>query len=388
MAFIISFFAACYVEAGAACSPFKVHLHVTLPAAPNLEIPEILPAAWETKIPAKISARSTQSDFARHYRSWLERNPHQLSNNERWQWLTCLDYYTSLDTNMNGIPDWSAISDQMPATSLFPQDPDQDGDGIENVLDADPLKKSVNDKGDASGIPAHLRLTSGEAADLQVKLFREFGILAIDHTDQHSPEVLSEFLFLLRKGFSKTFIAGLNLKYIYAFAGHDPNDTAAAYHWQARALSVSGAQAYKGRSLSEELRLDLLSSLSHELGHAVLFDKLSTTELAQLGADFSGWKPVASSEMQESFFSPVFFQAYPVDGGPNIVSHYAMKNRHEWFAESFAASIITSLGNGGSLGKNWRPALRKPAFAGGTYWADYTRITEPFRNWFQALLKK
>ena len=383
---MLSFFAAGYVEAGAACTPFRVHLSAALPAAPNLEVPAFLPANWEKIIPEKISARSTQKDFARHYKTWLSRFPTRLSDNERWQWLTCLDYYTSLDTNKNGIPDWSAISDEMPATNLFPQDPDQDGDGILNVYDAEPLQKSVNPPTDASGIPAHLRITRAETSDLQVKIFREFGILAIDHTDQHSPEVLTEILFLLRKGFSKEFMKSLNLKYIYAFASHDPYGTKAAYHWQAQAMSVAGLRAYHSE-LSAEARVDLLSSLSHELGHAVLFDKLSTSQLAEVSTSFSGWQPIEKTEIKDAFFSPVFFQALPSNTGRNIVSEYAMKNRHEWFAESFAASMLNNLGASGTLGKNWRQSLRKPTFAGGTYWVDYTRITDDFRQWFGALLK-
>ncbi len=388
LAIVISTFAACHVEAGAACSPFKVHLSAPLPAAPNLELPQVLPDAWEEKLPAKISGRSGHADFAKHYKTWVARSPRAKTAEERWQWLTCLEHYTSLDSNKNGVPDWSAISDRMPATSLFPQDPDQDGDGVLNVLDSNPLTPSETAAADASGIPVHLRITRPETTDLQVKLFREFGILAIDHTDKHSPEVLAEFLFLLRKGFSKKFISSLNLKYIYAFAGHDPGGTAAAYHWQARALSVAGLHSYKGTGMTDEIRLDLLSSLSHEVGHAVLFDKLTTRELSKISADYSGWKPVSNAEIKDEFYSPVFFQALPADTGKNIVSQYAMKNRHEWFAESFAASVINKLGHTGTLGKNWRPALRKPAFAGASYWVDYTRISVDFRNWFETLLKK
>jgi hypothetical protein len=386
LAFVISIFAAGYVEAGAACSPFRVHLQATLPAAPILDVPQQLPDAWEETIAKKISARSGHGDFEKYYQNWKEKNPRRKNAEERWQWLSCLDYYTSIDSNKNGVPDWSAISDRMPATSLFPQDADQDGDGIANVLDAEPLFKAKPEAAPAGEIPAHLKITRPEAAELQAKLFREFGILAIDHTDKHSPEVLREFLFLLHKGFSKKFIAGLNLKYLYAFAGHDPRFTAASYHGQARALSVAGLHSYKGTGLTEELRLDLLSSLSHEVGHAVLFDKLSTRELAQISADYSGWKPVSNSEIRDEFYSPVFFQPMPENTGKNIVSQYAMKNRHEWFAESFAASIINNLGHSGTLGKNWKPVLRKPAFNGASHWVDYTRISGDFRNWINKLL--
>lgn len=386
------------MEAGAACTPFKVHLGVTLPPPPpavSVNTDSALPNNWEYELSHKISKIKTQESFAELYQQWLQKHSGQMSDVERYNWLSCLNYYVNFDTNKNGIPDWSAISDFQPATNLYPQDPDQDGDGIINILDPNPLKAERNPAQaitlSKNTIPQHLKISEPERAEtarLQQELYTEFGILAVDHTDRQSLSVLSELLFLLRNGFTKAFVKSLHLKYIYAFSGHDPSRNIAAYHWQAQALSVAGIQSYREAQLSPRAKMELLAALSHEVGHAVLFDKLKTKELLQISQKFSDWTAAKKISLQRQFFSPVFFEAYPFDEGKNIVSHYAMKNRHEWFAESFSASILNSLGESGKLGEQWKKSLTRIDFSGSDYWSDYTQISRDFRRWFKALITR
>lgn len=357
-----------------------------------MSIPKILPENWEKTISDKIGKIKTQNDFPRFYRDWLINHPRDLTENERYQWLSCLLYYVSIDTNHNGVPDWSAIVDHQPAKILYPEDPDQDGDGMINVLDPEPLTPTKNDKSTAFyQIPSHLiidRRKNPEAFLLQERLFNEFQILAINHTDEHSPIVLRELLFLLQKGFSKEFISDLNIKYIYAFAGHDPARNIAAFHSQAQALSIGGMSSYHEDDMKLQAKIDLLAALSHEIGHAVLLKKLSANALANISARFSDWKEIKNSELGDLFFSPVLFETFNLKQGQNIVSQYAMVNRHEWFAESLAASVLNDLGQSGSLDKNWRNALTKAASETSEYWFDYTKISDDFRQWFRFLMKK
>lgn len=389
--FLFSLFASSVAAAEGSCFPFKVHLHIRLPRPPKLSSPKILPKNWEPTISSKIGKIKTQNEFPRLYKNWLKDHPSDLSEIERYQWLRCLLYYVSIDTNRNGIPDWSAIIDNQPTQVLFPEDPDQDGDEIPNVFDPKPLtptkiEKAVNLK----EIPEHLIIDSQkrpEASLLQEQLFKEFGIFALDHTDEQSPVVLRELLYLLQKSFTKEFISGLNIKYIYAFAGHDPKRNIASYHRKANALSVGGISSYSDYDIKFKVKIDLLSTLAHEIGHAVLFEKLSPNDLANISKRFSDWNTAHNSELSGSFFSPIFFEPFKFKSMRNIVSAYAMKNRHEWFAESFAAAVLHDLGESGALNDNWQDAITKKSFNSSEYWVDYTKISNDFRDWFKLLIK-
>ncbi len=387
------FFFAASLANGEICTPFKVHLGTVLPRAPEIKTPATLPPDWELSISEKIGKVQTQNEFPKLYQTWLQRHPRDLTEQQRFQWLSCLLYYVSIDTDKDGIPDWSAINDHQPAKILFPQDPDQDGDGILNVLDAEPLNPTNKASRLASAeVPLHLKINyrkRPETSLLQQQLYKEFHILAIDHTDEHSPVVLRELLYLLRKGFTKNFVSSLHtIKYIYAFASHDPTRNIASYHLQAQALSVAGMSSYRKAQLNLQEKIDLLAALSHEIGHAVIFEKLSTEDLAQASYKFSGWKNIQNSDLKDSFFSKVFFEPFATIAGNNMVSQYAMSNRHEWFAESLAASVLNDLGQSGLLPKNWKSSLIKRASFDSGYWVDYTRISDDFRGWFRTLLKK
>lgn len=388
--FCLTVFSTCFGEAGSVCSPFKVHLQASAPTPPVLSVPAELPANWEKSISEKIGQIKTQESFPRIYENWLRLHPRELSENERYSWLNCLHHYASQDTNRNGIPDWNTMVDNQPARTLFPADPDQDGDTVENVLDPQPLKK--NPQGHfVAGIPAHLKMSAQkrpEAHFLQERLFKEFRLLAIDHTDEHSATVLKELLFLMRKGFPKKFLSQMRtIKYFYAFAGHHHTGPMASYHWQARALSAGGIAAYPEPILKPQAQIDLLSALAHEIGHAILFEKILPHELAAVSTRYSEWEAVKSDQLKEAHYSPVFFEAFPAKHGRNIVSQYALKNRHEWFAESMAAMIMSALGKSGELSDNWQEKLIKNSESSPQYWADYTKISDDFRDWFKVLMK-
>lgn len=388
---ILSIFSTCNVATGEICTPFKVHNQVRFPDPPEIILPEFFAPNWETDLAAKIGKINTQNEFPEIYANWLKLHPRELSENERFRWLNCLYYYTSFDTDHDGIPDWSAILDRKPTHILFPQDSDQDGDGIENVLDPQPLQKNTL-KNKLAEIPAHLRFDARkrpEATLLQQQIYKEYRILAVDHTDEHSPVVLKQFLLLLQQGFSKPFIKGLkDVKYLYAFAGHSHGGNIASFHWQAQAISVGGMSLYPESDLNDQMKIELLSAFAHELGHAILFEKLKVEELAALSTRFSDWNTLKASQLNASFYSPVLFEAYPQKNGRNFVSQYALLNRHEWFAEATAAALLRKLGNSGGIKTNWQESIKRTDSAGPHFWVNYGRISDEFLDWFKELMKK
>lgn len=336
-----------------------------VPLPPDTSVPSHLEKDWEEKLLTKIGKIKTQQEFPN---IWLDYVTEQknLSDRDRFLWLKCIDYYISQDTNKNGIPDWTAITDNLPAKILFPGEEDIDGDGIPNVLDPNPLDEKIKDA--AKTIPQHLKIKF----EVQEQIYNEFGIIAIDHTDDHSQVVLSELLNLLRTGFAKNWIKNLkNLKYVYAFLGHDPEHRIASYHWQARALSIGGVHIYRGE-LSADQKIELKAALAHEIGHAALLEKLSVGELAEAGKKFGGWG-FSSPPSPFSFYAKIFFAPYAWGSDykkNNIVSSYALTNIHEWFADSFAAYIINKLGQVLQFQNVKR-----------TNWTDYGNLTTDYRQW-------
>lgn len=372
--FVMFLFAAHVANAGAICTPFKVHPKVKLPPAPKGFDQAELSKNTEDLLIGQIGNIKTQSDFPRVYRSWLLTHSLEMTQSERIEWLQCIYYYVKMDTNKNGIPDWDAIIDQKPSRVLYPKDPDQDGDGIKNVLDADPLNVKMGIKTASDKIPAHLKIKRPEVTKLQDELFKEFKIIAIDHTDQHTPLVLEQLLSVLRNGFPKGFQLK-SLNYVYAFSGHDPTRNIAAYHLKAQALSIGGVSAF---SAASDLSA-LTAALIHEMGHAVLFEKVTAQELSAISVQFAGWSPIDSDT--SSFYSVDFFKPYIFPTRKNIVSQYSMKNRHEWFAESFTASLINKLKRRGLFKKTGTSEINH-----SKYGIDYTNLTADFQQWFEHLI--
>jgi hypothetical protein len=321
----------------------------------------------------------------------------------------CRAHYESLDMNKNGLPDWTSLVEGRVSSVMYPNDEDMDGDGVDNVLDPDPIDPKVSRSRLApNGVPAHLAL-AGEAGRFQGELYREFGILAIDHTDRHVPATLQTLLILLRHGIPPGTRARLtSVRYVYAFLGHDPSVNIAAYHRQVRAVSIGGEASYGGREFDEARMVAVMSSFAHELGHAFLFDTMSASELHRLGTRYGNWEKALDPEPATSFLDQSYFRSHPFRKlarlagrskddrtefigkslwrESSLVSEYATKNLHEWFADSFAAGILHRLGEKGKLGENWQRKLtRLPQHPNG-YWVNYNNLSPDFRAWLDERL--
>jgi hypothetical protein len=317
---VLLFSAGVHAQPGeAACSRFRVHLGAALPNVPHSsakrELPEELAAAIKT---------------------W-ERHLDFLKDEERRrEWLACIQEFIYLDTDGDSVPDWTAVADGRPSQVLFPLDPDIDGDGLPNILDPDPYRPNPNFISDSGKVPKHLRI-KGESAKWQAKLWRNFRVLAVDHSDRHRSEVLRTLHSTLGLPAIQSWRRrSQSLRVVYAFESHDPHFQIAAYHPSAAAMSVPGVQGYPApEKFSEAQRCQLTGALVHELGHALLFSSIPARELQEKAARFGDWE---LPESIPTIWSPLWL----VRGllGPRSVSAYSTKNVHEWFAESFAAFVF------------------------------------------------
>ena len=318
----------------------------------------------------------------------------------------CIAHYTRLDLNRNGVPDWTARYDGRTSDVLYPNDEDLDGDGIANVLDPEPLRKSPKSAatGIGIGIPTHLAMTDERAA-IQARIHSEFGIIAIDHTDRHSLSGLEALEEVLRHALpAEARLKLKSVRYVYAFSGHDSSVNIAAYHRQAMAISIGGAQAHGDDDGTERSRTRLKAAIAHELGHAFLFDEVGAKELGVIASRFGHWQTVIGDSKLSSLTDDArLFRTHPLRAlarlarpkgernfttlglwrEANLVSEYATTNVHEWFADAFAATLLHRLGEKGRLGPGWRLYLQGLSGAHDGYWVNYLNLSPRFRDWLE-----
>lgn len=276
-----------------------------------------------------------------------------------------------MDSDGDGQPDWRAFIDRRLSRVLIPADDDIDGDGTPNILDPQPFRADA--KGVVSpdrSVPTHLRL-GGKRSQHQEALLREFGLLALDHTDQHRDEVLVEILAFLREVVPKGLTGTkTSVRILYAFESHDLQHEIAAFHREIRAISIAGKSSFPKKFGPRE-RFRVLSAFAHELGHAFIFDWLGAAGLARVADQFGGWQTGATKD--DDLFSAPFLKRHPLrtkalsipteapsESLPanllplpftgeekwkriNLVSQYASENVHEWFSEVFAAHLLNRL---------------------------------------------
>lgn len=336
-----------------------------------------------------------QAKFSAAYEDWRRTRGRARAPHARRRLLACLFHYLRADSDRDGLPDWSAVIDGKLSTVLYPADDDIDGDGRPNVFDPRPLRADVREPSPARqprALPAHLRARPA-IADLQAKLFREHGIVAVDHTDEHSRFVLAELLAILEHGLPPRFLEQTHLKYLYAFRGHDAEINIAGYHHQAAALSIGGHSAYATAPSGEQARLTLLFTLAHELGHAYLLSQMAVADIQKLAITHGGWGPLLEDKLPLDLLDPVFFLPHPLLGRQNatlgeaeiprrranLPSRYAMSNVHEWFADCFAAYVLTQLEVHGYIAPEWRKTLAQPSPAFG--WVDVSTLSPALFQW-------
>lgn len=308
-----------FAKAAPFCQPFLVYL--------NAQIPK--PSAKDFALVNNLSDEQLKIEISKY--EHMTKRP-DLWNQLDSQMLRCILTYVKQDQDQDGIQDWSSIVDQKFSRILFPRDDDWDNDGILNPADPDPVHFSVVQK----KFPVHLLAENKQTQYWQKIIWLKYKILAINHTARHSPVLLKEFYYLLKK------TNGLkNLKFLYAFNKHDADHDMAAYHKSISAISVAGDEIYT-KPLSPAKKIKLLSTLSHELGHAFLMENVTVSEFVKLSSEF-GWKGIYQNKKITDFYDPLFFKSHPE---PEIfASDYAAQNAHEWFAESFADSVLFRLGH-------------------------------------------
>jgi hypothetical protein len=332
-------------DLSSSCFRFRVHLKADLPEVVNISSKLNLSQSLTTK----ISQWENDLDFLK-------------DKLKKESWIKCVHHYLQIDSDHDGINDWTAIVDGLPSRILFPLDEDIDGDGIVNLWDPDPYHKNHLSQ---ALIPTHLAFKSRERV-LQNKLHKKHGIIAVNHSDNHHKDVLKIFLFISGKyPFINMFKTSFP-KVLYAMKGRHPKGLVASYHPTASAIAVPGKNSF-GKNLNPSEVCNLTAALVHELAHFYLFSSVPPEVLKKFANTYALW------DIPENIPLDIWDKAFhvPFNGKSHFVSDYAATNVHEWFAENFAAYV-------------WKKNHFNKKFCRKF---DESKIPKELFNWFEKVLK-
>ncbi len=341
LVFVICFSLSTFASNTQACRVFRFHAGLELPSHESLiRASREARAQYGTDFKTRLTHLSLQP-------AELQQILSNLSKPGSYSWTlhfdekfwNCAEPYLRLDTDQDGLADWTIAFEQELSTTLIPYDPDIDNDGIKNMFDPSPSKVSSKILRGSTGLPLHLLDKDIKLQSLQEELYKRYDILVVNHSDEHSLGVLSNLKFLLENGFPDGFLSRMNeFKILYAFSGHNQFNNFAAYHRQMKAISIGGRLSY-GEELSTEQRVDLLHTLAHEIGHASLFGLVSPQELRGLAESQVRVSKILAPHTILSFLDNFFFR--PLVEKTDIGhSRYSQTNLHEWFAETFSAIVL------------------------------------------------
>lgn len=80
-------------------------------------------------------------------------------------------------------------------------------------------------------------------------------------------------------------------------------------------------------------------TIAHEVGHSLIFSKLTPPELSRVARDFGGW---STEKAPRTFYDKSFFiRFFGADrNASSFPTLYSYTNIHEWLAENFAKYMV------------------------------------------------
>ena len=245
------------------------------------------------------------------------------------------------DTDFDGISDWKRHP-QFGAI-LYPNDLDIDNDGVPNISDPRPFYSSRTDVTTADLLPYHLQNHRDQVVRrLQKRLFRSTGLYAIEGNVKWNRRQLAVLDKLFRSDFGKQLLTHLTrLKYFLSYSKLGEKPSAGLYLEPIDAIALAPPDA----GASDR---DLAKTLVHEIGHALLFSKLTSLDLNEWLVSFAGFtestRPMVASLYHQRFLRRLARPSFRSPLAENFPSSYSHANSHEWFAENFAEYALARMG--------------------------------------------
>ena len=246
----------------------------------------------------------------------------------------CYKALTKADSDHDGIVDWQINPHY--GYQVFPGDPDLDNDGLPNFLDFAPLQTNHQEPSRSNSLPEFLHDTNDRVRDLQLQLFRRFGVAShfprtgiADSAKLQFLRILTTVMISLHNQNLAPTTIGLDNVFVI---DHLKNPAAQAIYVEPIRSLVIDIQGL--RSAASELR----TTLSHELGHAVVFARWNVSRLKRLASKFGGWQIRGA----RSLYDPQLLRPINVHAAEhqNFPTTYSYSSVHEWFAENFGKMIL------------------------------------------------
>ncbi len=204
----------------------------------------------------------------RRARRWERRLLKQLYPDDVELWV-----YATRDTDADGVLDFR-VSDYY--GRFLEGDTDLDGDGLDNVLDAEPYKAS--DATQPMRLPASVDWAlvgkPGEMAAIQRELFEKHRILLVERSAEFTPQLARSVLDVVTRVYGEVFEKGGILATLRIVATEessllDPEDEAGASDFAQVLPATQTLEIYR-RGI-DEVAVIQLGFLAHEIGHNIQF---------------------------------------------------------------------------------------------------------------------
>jgi len=204
----------------------------------------------------------------RRARRWERRLLRQLYPDDAELWA-----YAIRDTDADGVLDFR-VSDYY--GRFLEGDTDLDGDGIDNVLDAEPYL--VGSPAQSMGLPASvdwaLNGKSDEMAAIQRQLFEKHRVLLVERSAEFTPELAESVLDVITRVYGRVFdedgvLTTLRIVATEESSLLEPEDEAGAYDFAQVLPATQTLEIYRrGIDAAPVIQLGFLA---HEIGHNIQF---------------------------------------------------------------------------------------------------------------------
>ncbi len=235
---------------------------------------------------------------------------------------------------------------------FFPVNQDIDGDQIANLLDPQPFDPKQAGRPSCAGcLPGHMIATiQPSVASLQRQLHQETGLYTMSYRSTFGAASLEALLELSRAYPKLIRTASSRLSYILESDRQLARQASGRFLEPVDAILISP-------ELNHRPRQEQLSTLAHEIGHALLFAGFAAQDFAAFAKQLAGWR----LDSARSLYSPRFLRPYSGEVGDLSMfpNNYSFANAHEWFGENVAQVALKRLGRPHQANERFERALQQ-----------------------------
>ncbi len=195
--------------------------------------------------------------------------------------------------------------------------------------------------------------TTSERAQAELELLKKTGIAVLHSAQPYEAWQLQAAVQILTIGLGIHKPNKLNrLKYLYSQAPtRQFFPPKGFFSNELQAIILTTPKEASNNNNNNNNICEFYETLSHEIGHSVVFSLLSPSALRHLAIEFGPWAKHIGLQAPTNLQDPIFMTPHSDYNMPieavlihnNVPSRYALSNVHEWFAETFSNWVIQTL---------------------------------------------